>query len=295
MSDTEIQLNNLLQKIRDEFPDLRWQKSVYIDSGKVNHAVILDDSLIFRFPREKECEEFLNLEIELLAILKSYISIPIPHYAYVAKDRSFAGYDFIQGESLTKEMLNNLIISEQEKISDDLATFLSELHNIPTDKVSHLNIRKDMWNEKNLLSLENQVHEYLQPRLSKEEISKIEKHLEISKKLLVDKINPVLVHQDIYGRNILIKDGRVSGIIDFNQPSIADPAQDFEGLIEFGEKFVENIFEKYQDHKDKNFLLRVRLYFERMALWTMVGSLQGYTGTFEDGYDMFKDRFNKYL
>ena len=200
----EIQLSNLLQKISDEFPDLKWQKGIYVDSGKVNHIVILDSSLIFRFPRKKEYEEFLNLEIDLLNVLDKHISLRIPHYTHIAKDRSFGGYTFIQGEPLSMEMLDNMDNSEQEKITDSISIFLSELHNISLDNFSHLNIRKDMWNNTNFLSLENQVFEYLHPRLSKEEISRIEKHLEKSKTLLQDKVNPVLIHQDIYGRNILI-------------------------------------------------------------------------------------------
>jgi len=148
-----------------------------------------------------------------------------------------------------------------------------------------------MWNKKNFAVLEDEISKYLSTRLTKGDIEKIKKFMKESSDMLDSDYSRVLVHQDIYDRNIIISDNKLAGIIDFNQPSIADPAQDFEGLCEFETDFVNGVYEQYNGPKDDNFLNRSYLYYQRMALWNMVGSFDGYTGSYDEGYKMFRERF----
>lgn len=43
----------LLGQIKITFPELLWKTSKYVGTGKVNHIIILDNNLLFRFPRKK--------------------------------------------------------------------------------------------------------------------------------------------------------------------------------------------------------------------------------------------------
>ncbi len=58
----------------------------------------------------------------------------------------------------------------------------------------------------------------------------------------------VITHCDIQEKNILIdKDlTQITGIIDFSDAMIADPALDFDRLWDYGNEFVHGVYEAYQ-------------------------------------------------
>lgn len=94
-------------------------------------AIILDNKIIFRFPRKRQNPQF-KIELALNQFLvKHILSVPIPNYTLIPKDKSFVGYTMIQGKSITPERFKKLSLSQKQKIAKQLVNFLHELHSFP--------------------------------------------------------------------------------------------------------------------------------------------------------------------
>jgi len=56
---------------------------------------MLDNSIVFRFPRNEYVKTVHQKEKQLLAIIKKYVDIAIPHYQFFTDDNSCVGYSAI--------------------------------------------------------------------------------------------------------------------------------------------------------------------------------------------------------
>jgi aminoglycoside 2''-phosphotransferase len=74
---------------------------------------------------------------------------------------------------------------------------------------------------------------------------------------------PVLIHRDLCGEHILYDAQRrtITGIIDWEDAGIGDPAQDFTGLLaNFGPEFEAQVLAAYGGPPDARLLSRTRFY-----------------------------------
>lgn len=281
----------LLGKIKDEFPELRWKNAEYNIQGWDHYVVILDNKYVFRFPKTKWYIKNLRNEVSLLQYLKKKVSIPIPNYDYIAKDKGFAGYKIIKGEQLRRKIFKILSNETKNAIAKQMAIFLSSLHKTPLNFAHQHNVHKantlKMYKE-----LVRNTNKYIFPRISKRNQSLIKNYLKELKNYLKFP-NKVLTHGDLYTHHILLSKSKkyISGIIDFGDAKIYDPAVDFTELWLYGKKFVLDVYKQYKGPKDKNFLKRSMMYYKRVPLSVMISRLQGMGGNFKLARQMFKDIF----
>jgi aminoglycoside 2''-phosphotransferase len=134
--------NKLLKQISINLPAVHWKSAKYIFSGFDNDVVILDNTTVFRFPKNNYSRKILKDEIALLAFLAKKISISLPEYKYIAKNYSCGGYPMIKGNGLTKNKFKALSITEQRKLTTKLGIFLTELHTIPLSSVRNFKPRE---------------------------------------------------------------------------------------------------------------------------------------------------------
>lgn len=139
--------NTFLKKIKQHFPQIIFKRSRMLTHGWDNVAIILDNAYIFRFPREKQNEQFKR-ELALNPLLvKRITSVPIPHYTLVSKDRSFVGYNLIQGSSVPPKQFRKFASAQKNEIARQLAEFLRELHRFPVATARKCGI-VDAWSSK---------------------------------------------------------------------------------------------------------------------------------------------------
>ena len=287
-----MQPEMLLQKIKQEFPKLKWEDYELVTIGWDFDVVILDKKTVFRFPKEKDSVNDLKKEITLLKYLNSRLSVNIPNYCYVASDTTFAGYNYLDGRELTISRYKELDLHQKELLQKKIADFLSSLHNTPIVilKKYKTGVGKP---EKFFEWLTCDTEKYVFPKLHKKEIKYINEHFDALRDSLNDKYSPVLVHGDLTEGHILWdnKTNKLS-IIDFSDHHIGDPAMDFSGLLGFGEKFIDSVYNLYLGPKDENLLYRARLNYKTLPLTVMKGALCGSPVSFKEAYTMFKKRFN---
>src|SRR5262245_13210161 len=127
-----------LQAIREAYPDLVIKKvQANYREGQFNDILVINDEIIFRFPRYAEGIEALITEIEILKHIQGRVTLPVPKPVYTSVDtqtvgKVFMGYPLIPGGPLWQEVLETITEAETlQRIADQLAGFLKELHGIP--------------------------------------------------------------------------------------------------------------------------------------------------------------------
>lgn len=281
----------LLQKITKEFPEIEWKTYRHLTHGWDHDIIILDENIVFRAPKDWRYENELKNEIQLLHYLKKKVNVGIPEYIYVSKDTSIAGYTMVKGKELTTSRFYQLSVSEKESAAQQLAAFITTLHATPQSIIKKYHVRIED-KEKNYKKLVRDTKNHLFPRLDKKDVQRIEEYFEELKTALDRSYPRALVHNDLSSEHILWDTQKKKiNIIDFSDRSCGDPAIDFTGLREYGPQFTERVFELYGGKKDEQMLYRSQLYFKRVPLYLMNDALQGYPCTFEEGYEIFKERF----
>ncbi len=282
---------DLLKKIKKEFPELKWKHAQHNVQGWDHYVIILDNKYVFRFPRTKHYLERLENEISLLKYLRNRIKISIPQYTHIAKDKSFAGYLLIPGEQLKKKVFKLVSNNTRNILAKQVADFLSVLHKTPI-KIANQYTTKKVDTQKLYKELVSNIKKYITSRFSKRDQLLTEEFLKEFKNYLKFP-NKVFTHNDLYSSHILFNKNKktISGIIDFADRRIDDPARDFAELWDYGNNFVQEVYKHYRGPKDKDFLKRSMMYYKRIPFWEMVSRFQGGRGSFRMGYKMFKYRF----
>ena len=237
-----------LHQIKKEFPHLEWKKFRFLTNGWDHVIAVLDEKLIFRFPREVRYREKLRNEIQLLEFLKKRLSVGIPQYTFVSKDMSFAGYKMLNGQETRSTYYKQLTSSEKEAFTKQIANFLTRLHLTPDSVISKFNMSVDN-PSRDFKRFADNTKKLLFPHLSKREITAIQGYLD-ELEITIDhsKYSNVLIHDDLAWKHILWDSQKVN-IIDFSDHKFGDPARDFTGLWEYGQKFVNRVYELYKGKK----------------------------------------------
>jgi len=134
--------SNFIASIHAAYPQLRIERLRLNDEGQYNDILIVNDDLIFRFPRHDEGIEKLEKEIALLDRIRSLVPLPVPEPTYRrltprAVGRVFAGYRMLPGKPLWRESVAAITDpTALRRLAMQLAAFLHALHGIPTNCVA---------------------------------------------------------------------------------------------------------------------------------------------------------------
>ncbi len=284
---------HLLDRIRREFPGIKWKSYRYLTHGWDHEVIILDGRTVFRAPKDSRYRNELKREIQLLHYLKSRVRLGIPECDFVSRDQSLAGYNMLSGQELTAFRFRQLDTSEREAVAEQLAGFITAIHSTPRSVTRKFHV-KSCNQQKLYTELVYNTRKLVLPRLSKEDVRLVGLYFAELRSALEQGFQSTLVHNDLSSEHILwdAKNGRVN-VIDFSDRIVGDPAIDLAGIMEYGFGFTKHVFNMYRGRKDEHFLHRSKLYFQRVPLYLMQDSLRGFPCTFEQGYRMFEKRFKK--
>ncbi|HFK1707107.1 TPA: aminoglycoside phosphotransferase family protein [Bacillus mycoides] len=271
-------MDSYKQYIKEALPDLSIHSYIQNEEGRDNITVIINAELLFRFPRKLEYANRIPLEKELCTILShSLQEIEIPKYHLLYKNDCntvpfCSYYPLIHGEPLTTELLAKLEKKELEVIITQLATFLAALHSIPLKRTETLGfpIEKTLtyWKE-----LQTKLNQYFTNNLTSLQKSALNRLFEnfftcIAKSTFQNTI----IHADFTHHHILFNNlnKTISGVIDFGDAQIGDPAFDFAGLYyDFGREFTTSVYEQYSaliSHRDPLFIHRITTFYQYSPL-----------------------------
>ena len=252
--------------LREAFPEIAIRTLGYFASGWDYEMWEVNGELLVRFPRREECGKPLLKEVRLLAELADTISAPVPRPQFFSEgceafQLPFFGYRKLAGSPLSKVKLS---ARKRTSMARQLGRFLSELHRFPPDRAAALGVptySTEGWDQ--LYSeLRETCDHNVSPLLSPAERDTVEAFWE---SFLGDDRNarfqPVLIHGDLGLDHILVDERRatITGVIDFGDAMVGDPALDFVG---FDEALRQDVLSNYGLTSDETLLDRAAWYWQ---------------------------------
>ena len=265
---------NYTQIIHDIYPDIKIETAHLNQNGQFNDILVINQEIIFRFPKTLREADKLMMESALLWNLQGRTTLPVPDPIYRSKvtepiGHVFMGYHMLPGKPLWPETLH--AINDEELIqhlADQLATFLRGLHSFPAEA---LKVKlPDFCGCEEWQELYEQFRSKLFPFMRIDARVWTTRHFE---NFLSDAHNcdyaPALIHGDFGPSNILFDAyaKNISAIIDFSSAGWGDPATDFAAIIcsvSYGEPFLERFSDIYPGIE--SVLSRARFYAGTFAL-----------------------------
>lgn len=225
------------QALRIHAPELAEVALEHLGQGLDNTAFLAGD-LVLRVARD----DTVLGESQLLAAIATHVSVPVPAVRFTDPDARVLAYQHLPGRPLLGRPAPG-------GLARVLGRFLSDLHAIDRAAIAGLvpadPARPDEWLEDldgpaPLLRLLHETCPAPGPRL-------------------------VLAHADLGAEHILEQDGEITGIIDWTDAAITDPAVDFARVYrDFGPRFLADTLTAYDHQIDDAFRERT-VFFARCA------------------------------
>ena len=286
---------NSLQMIRRAYPELAINSvEPHNHEGQFNNLLIINDELVFRFPRYPDGVTSILKEIRVLSRIQGRTSLPIPNPIYSSQETQrvgevFMGYPCLPGETLWQPVLTQI---EDERIIDrwgeQLAAFLRELHAIPAPTYGDdLPVQDGLAEWETLYAdIRKHLFAYMRPDARDEVSFHFEDFLKNS---ALHSYPPALRHGDFGFGNILYdpQSMNISGVIDFGFVGLGDPAIDFASASVLGEKIFKRICQTYPN--SHSLLERARFYRGTYALQEALHGLRkDDQEAFESGIEQYR-------
>jgi aminoglycoside phosphotransferase (APT) family kinase protein len=186
---------------------------VEIDDGYDFEVAIVDDDWVFRFPRRSAVEEALELEIVALPALAPALPVDVPSFEHISRKPLFVGYRLIRGRPLIDED------------PEGVRAFLDALH---SQDGSGLPLKRHDWVEayrKQCAEFERLVF----PVVDIDQRAKARRLFGAVETLV--EFEPCLIHADLGPEHLLVRDGRLVGVIDWGDMCLGDPALDYAWVL----------------------------------------------------------------
>ena len=220
-----------LQIIQEQFPLLNAQKIDHFGAGWDNTAFLVNEELVFRFPRREIALAFLEAEWHALPRMAQALPLPIPAPEWKGGPTTHFPWPFIGYRILPGTTACHATLSEHERaqLAAPLALFLSSLHAIPTNILASCSIPGDNRKRIDGIHLTGQVSQNIEQLITLGLLHDSTRwHYLIEHfQNFREPISSCIVHGDLYARHILINEHRqLAGVIDWGDIHIGDPAID---------------------------------------------------------------------
>lgn len=225
--------------IEAAFPGVTVEVCQSLGEGWDSAVWLVNDALIFRFPKRPAVARALEREVALLPVLAPTLPVAIPRFTYVAERGAptdpalpFVGYPLLPGVFL--DTLPGLL-HEASPLLPQMADFLRALHRFPRERAVAAGLPAVGW-------ADWVAHwERFAARLMIGEAARFtpatrDRLVTLHGALLAElrrAARPVaLLHHDLAREHLLVTpDGtRLTGVIDWGDIGLGDPALDFVGI-----------------------------------------------------------------
>jgi aminoglycoside 2''-phosphotransferase len=277
--------------ITHNFPQITIRTVQPITHGWDSFVLVVNDELIFRFPMRDDAMSYLQKELGLLPVLEPTLSTSIPHFSLIGHGTgdypyTFVGYKKLEGLALEDEQITD---AQLMALAPSLGTFFSELHRFPVDLAVQAGMQDQMpvpWRERyqgRYAMLQQRVFPRLDAPLQAKSRRLWERFLD-NEALFA--FQPRLIHCDLLGGHIFCdpQHGLLTGVIDWGDSTIGDPAIDFVGLhLRGGREFIERVLAHYQGTIDDAFWQRLDFYTHYKPFSELIYGSFGNEQIFEQG------------
>lgn len=212
---------------------------------------MINDKIIFRFPRRKIAIELIERETIILKNIQQFFNINIPNPVYNGQPTlvypyPFHGYNLITGKSGCHAQLN---ITDRINSLAPLATFLKKLHSIREAHALKIGAKQQVFDRTNIKNTTNTLIERVQ-KINQKKICKVnlecfQQEIDLALSTTLPE-NKCLVHGDLYCKHLMFNHSTLIGIIDWGDVGINNPAVDLSVIWSFySNQYHQPFFEIY--------------------------------------------------
>jgi aminoglycoside 2''-phosphotransferase len=243
-----------------------------------DHAVIVvDGKTAFRFAKN---QEYLDKMPIVSAFLREFApltptTVPIPEILN-HQGVTYERYEFLPGKPLKQELSSKFSTANLAGVAKVIGSFLTTIHSFPVERAVELGVpRNDPlkdWQDRY-----EAVKQHVFPVLNDEKRQSIAALFEILLLLLKNNDMPMKVtHFDIKPDHVIVNPDtqEISGIIDFGDMKIGDPAYDFTFFALYPIDLTPFVLQAYTLAKDVTFTQRVQLYQQALAVMDLEHALE---------------------
>jgi len=194
--------------------------------GWDNRTFRLGGNMLVRLPSSEEYIQQVEKEHRWLPVLAPSLPFPIPEPIALGKASkdypwNWSIYKWIEGTSANTIEFDG---ADLENIALQLAHFLNELHKIDASGAPTPGLH-NWWRAAHTSIYNTQTHELIDKLSNRIDANRARSLWEKAISSRWDN-NPIWVHGDVASGNILVRDNKLSAIIDFGCMGIGDPACD---------------------------------------------------------------------
>ena len=251
------------RNIELEIRGLAVQSAHFLGEGWNSRAYLVNNELVFRFPKRPEHWEELEREVKFLAFAANLLPLAVPRYTHIAPDSpaatyGYAVYRYLHGHAMN---VNALTREKRTAAAEVIGTFLRTLHSLqPSPEVGSLLPREDerIVAEEYFARTQREIAPKLRPQEASALMKQFEMYLSAAENFL---FQPAVLHADLGRDHLLMETDSVVAAIDFGDVNWGDPDYDFMYLfVDFGQAFAEEVAHRY-GHRDLERLRSKLLYF----------------------------------
>jgi aminoglycoside phosphotransferase (APT) family kinase protein len=243
--------------VEELFPELCPQTVVTIEEGWDSVVLDVDGEWIVRIPRRDPVREMLEIEARLLPELAPALPAPIPRFEHVADEFRAVAYRKLEGSPVD---------GSSARHGTELGRFLTALHAFPVERARELAVPDhDGWHER---------YEAFARGLLRRVAPMLGDDLPCADAMLSTYLDdaanfefvPRLLHADLGPAHILAQGDELTGIIDWGDTRIGDPALDLAWALNgTPAAFADAVLDAYAS--DDPSLPRRALFFHRLGPW----------------------------
>jgi len=232
MNQIDVTTDIARRLIAEQFPSLEPIVAVRVGRGMDNAAFLVNDAWLFRFPRHAIAAALLEKENRLLGVIAPALPIPVPFPLFFGKPGAefpwaFAGYQWLIGATACSIELSQDVRSA---LAQPLAHFLRTLHAIYVEVGEECGLAPDQNGELEHRRCYPFAKANLEVLVTEGLLDRPATFLNAMQALAPEPLGQdprAVVHGDLYARHLLIDGyGRLSGVIDWGQTHIGNPAVD---------------------------------------------------------------------
>lgn len=253
--------------IERRFPELAPVRARDYSEGWDSEALLVNERWVFLFPKRRVIVEPFLRGVRLTRLVADALPLPVPDFRFVGEPDAefpyaFAGYEKIPG-------LPGCDVRPDREQWPDLADVLGEtlgaLHALDPEPFG-----EPPWpapEDPFPPAIAAAVREGLGDRVDARVEAYLRGEVEPPPPSPLD---PVPTHADLLGYHILLdpSGGRITGILDWMDMGLGDPAADFVGLLLWlGEDFLDMALDRYPRPVDAGIRDRIRHRARVCALW----------------------------
>jgi aminoglycoside 2''-phosphotransferase len=227
---------DLADRLKRRFPELSIAPLRLLDVGFGSTVVETADAIIFRIARTARAAAGHERELRLLPQLAGRLTVAVPEPRWrIEPDADFRygaiGYPKLPGAPLGPG-------GGTPWLAEEVAGFLRALHAVRDADADDRRLDLDALREATGPALEHAL-----APAEQRTFGRWWEELRADDELRV--FEPALRHGDLWYENLLVADGRLAGVLDWEGAAYADAAQDFAPLRHLGDAFADAVLEAY--------------------------------------------------